>query len=114
MSALKIPKSLGKSWVTLDDPLIFPMTLLTLDADRIMVRFMELAMRKGYLTKALKVVSETIYSELFLEDLVNDHRISGLSKAERKEVLDGWIRAALIEPERSGMGRDKERRIAYI
>ena len=114
MSALKIPKSLGKSWVTLDDPLIFPMTLLTLDADRVMVRFMELAMRNGYLTKALSVVSETIYNELFLEDLVNDHRISGLSKDERKEVLDGWIRAALIEPERSGIGRDKERRIAYI
>ena len=114
MSALKIPKSLGKSWVTLDDPLIFPMTLLTLDADRIMVRFMELALRMGYLTKALSVVTESTYNDLFLEDLVNDHRIFGLSNSERREVLDGWIRAALIEPERSGMGRDKERRIAYI
>ena len=112
--ALKIPKSLGKSWVSLDDPFVFPMTLLTLDVDRIMVRFMELAMRKGYLTKPLSNVTESTYSNVFLEDLVHDHRITGLSVEERREVLDGWIRAALLEPERSGMGRNKEPRIAYI
>ena len=114
MSAPKIPKLLGESWLTLDDPLIFPMTLLTLDVDRIMVRFMELAMRKGYLTRALKDVTEKVYSELFLEDLVNDHRISGLTEAERREVLDGWIRSALIEQERTGMGKNEGSRIAFI
>jgi hypothetical protein len=110
----RIPRSLGKSWVTLDDPFVFPMTLLTLDVDRIMVRFMELAMRKGYLTRPLSVVTESTYENLFLEELVNDPRISGLSDEERREVLNGWIRATLIELERSGAGRDKERRIAYI
>ncbi len=112
--SLRIPKSLGKSWVTLDDPFIFPMTLLTLDVDRIMVRFMELAMRKGYLTRPLSAVTESTYENLFLEDLVNDIRISGLTEDERRDVLNGWIRATLIEPERSGLGREKERRIAYI
>ena len=110
----KIPKSLGKSWTTLDDPFIFPMTLLTLDADRIMVRFMELAMRMGYLTRPLSHVTESTYESLFLEDLVHDHRISGLTDDERREVLNGWIRATLIEPESSGMGRDEGKRIPYI
>ena len=112
--ALKIPKSLGKSWVTLVDPLIFPMRFQTLDVDRIMIRFMELAMRKGYLTKPLKKATESDYSNLFLTELSRDHRISGLSEEERLEVLDGWVRATLLELERSGMARDKEKYIAYI
>jgi hypothetical protein len=79
-----------------------------------MVRFMELAMRMGYLTRPISHVTESTYENLFLEDLVQDHRISGLADDERREVLNGWIRATLIEPESSGMGRDQERRIPYI
>ena len=112
--ALKIPKSLGISWRTLADPFIFPMVLKTIDVDRIMIRFMELTMRKGYLTRPLKRATENDYVNLFLQELSVDLRISGLTEEERREVLDGWIRATLIELERSGKARDKGKYIAYV
>ena len=109
-----IPKQLGNSWVTLVDPFVFPMRFQPIDVDRIMIRYMELAMRKGYLTKPLKKATENDYASLFLMELSQDDRISGLSDQEKVEVLDGWIRATLIELERSGIRRDKEKYIAYI
>lgn len=108
----KLPKSLGKSWLTLNDPLSFPMTFLTIDVERSFIRFLELGVRYGHVTKAMKETTVEEYSQLFLESLSEDQRIIGLEKPLRKRVLDGWLRASILKFENRGINRKGGRRLA--
>ena len=108
----KIPKTLGKAWLTLNDPLSFPMTFLTIDVERSFLRFLELGVRFGHVTKPINEIETRDYDELFLENLSKDERIYGLDQAKRKLVLDGWLRAVALKFESRGLDRSGGRRIA--
>lgn len=112
-SALLIPKSLGRSWTTLDDPRCFPMTFLTIDVERVLLRFLEMSMRMGHVAKPMKPMSEEEYRGLFLSQLVKDGRITGLSDAERELLLDGWLRASVLKFESKGTGRKEGVRLSH-
>lgn len=108
----KIPRALGKNWLTLNDPYSFPMTFLTIDVERLFIRFLELGVRYGHVTKSMKLTSVEDYEQLFLESLATDNRITGLEPGLRKRVLDGWLRATALKFEGSGMNRKGGRRLA--
>lgn len=112
MGAPKIPKTLGKAWRSLDDPFAFPMTFLTIDVERTFLGFLEMGVRFGHVTKRMKEATVEDYSSLFLEELSNDARVSGLSQPERKRVLDGWLRATVLKFEKSGLDKKGGRRLA--
>jgi hypothetical protein len=111
-SAPKIPKSFGKNWVSLDDPHFFPMTLLTIDVERVFVRFLELGVRYGLITRPMDETSVEEYEKLFLESLTDDLRIVGLTRSERRRVLDGWLRSTVLKFESRGEGKKDGRRLA--
>ena len=111
-SGPKLPKSLGKSWLSLNDPLSFPMTFLTIDVERSFLRFLELGVRYGHATRAMKETTVEDYEQLFLEQLSLDARIIGLERSSRKRVLDGWLRATVLKFESRGMNRRGGRRLA--
>jgi hypothetical protein len=111
-SGPRLPKSLGKSWLSLNDPLSFPMTFLTIDVERSFLRFLELGVRYGHATKAMKETMVEDYEQLFLDQLSMDSRISGLERGLRKRVLDGWLRATALKFESRGMNRRGGRRLA--
>lgn len=108
----KLPRSLGKSWTSLNDPSSFPMTFSTIDVERSFIRFLELGVRLGHVTKAMKETTLEDYEQLFLESLANDARLDGLDYESRKRVLDGWLRASVLKFENRGLNRKGGQRLA--
>lgn len=111
-SAPKIPDAMGKKWASLNDPLLFPMTFKTIDVDRVFVRFLEMGVRHGLITKRMREISIEDYATLFLESLASDTSVVGLDIAKRKRVLDGWLRATVLKFENTGENKKEGRRLA--
>jgi len=110
-AAPKIPDAMGKKWVSLDDPFSFPMTFLTIDVDRVFIRFLEMGVRHGLITKRMREIFIEDYATLFLESLASDTSVVGLDIAKRKRVLDGWLRATVLKFENVGESKKEGRRL---
>ena len=112
-ASLKLPRSLDRNWTSLNDSRSFPMTFQQIEVERVFIRFLELSMRMGFVTKPMKLTSEEEYKNRFLEALNQDDRITGLDPVTRKTVLDGWLKAAVLKFEGVGMGKNEGSRLAH-
>ena len=106
MMSLQLPRS-HKSWKSLNDREIFPMTWAAVDADRVFIRFMELCMRNGRTTLQMKKRSP-LDLEFFVNYLSECGDITGLDADKRSEVIMGWVESSLAV----WQGKSKQRELA--
>lgn len=72
---------------------LIPIEFNQVDIDRMMTTIIELAIRQGR-----TMVSKTKPDEYvrYLEETLNSPMIEGLSRSERRRVLDGWLRSTVV------------------
>ena len=101
--SFQIPKQLT-DLNSLQFTLLLPVTVNDIDVDRMMPALMELCVKSGRVRPSRTDVSGF---EGYLDLLIDDPTISGLSRQHRRSVLDGWIRASVLKLGRAGKNRSR-------
>ena len=99
----RIPKSQKDLNSQLFLPLL-PITPSDIDVDRMMPQLLEMCVHSGYHQKSKTKKDEY---ETYLGLLVESRHVVGLEPEQRREVLDGWIRASIVKIGLAGLKRDR-------
>ncbi|MCL3862944.1 DUF3227 domain-containing protein [Actinotalea sp. K2] len=91
-----------KAYNSLATPQIIDVELNDVDIDRMMTHLLELAVKQG--RRGASRTDATEYDK-YLDQLASNAQILGVQTAEGRAVLDGWVRASVLQFERGGVRR---------
>lgn len=97
-----LPKTL-KALNTVQTESVIPVELNDVDVDRMLTRILEMAVKRGR-TAASK--TDTKAYAHFLDELAHNRWMVGFADERGGEILDGWVRSAILKEERTGIRRD--------
>lgn len=91
-----------KTFNSLSTPEVIDVELNDVDIDRMMTHILELAVKQGRRGSSR---TDTTEYEKYLDQLVSNDNVLGVESTDGRAILDGWIRASVLQFERGGMRR---------
>lgn len=92
------PKTLN----SLLTPEVIDVELNDVDIDRMMTHILELGVKQGRRAASRTVTTEY---EKYLDQLASNENLMGFDHTEGRGILDGWVRASVLQFERGGVRR---------
>ena len=99
--SFQIPKTLPH-FNTLLYPDLLAVEMNDIDVDRMMSTLLEMFFKNG---RSLKSNTKPLEYDVYLEQFLALPTIDGLDQQRRKEVINGWLRAAVIVMGKAGLDR---------